>query len=157
MPSLEHIEPLIAEKCADMGFELFAARFFRAGSRSILRIFIDRPNGITIEDCEHVSNALSLLLDVENFLNGRSYTLEVSSPGIDRPLTTERDFRRACGREVTVYLREPCNGNMQFKGIVERCEHNVLYLTCEEQTMELPLATITSGREEIRFKYHGKE
>ncbi|MBN1575438.1 MAG: ribosome maturation factor RimP [Chitinispirillaceae bacterium] len=152
MSALEYIEPLIAEKCADMGFELFEARFFRAGSRSILRIFIDRPKGVTIADCEQVSNSLSLLLDVENFLNGRSYALEVSSPGIDRPLKIEREFRRARGREVTVYLREPCNGNMQFKGIIEWCEHDVLCLVCDGQTIELPLAAITSGREEMKFK-----
>ncbi|MBN1307235.1 MAG: ribosome maturation factor RimP [Chitinispirillaceae bacterium] len=157
MSSLEHLEPLIAEKCAEMGFELFEARFFRAGSRSILRIFIDRPTGVTIADCEQVSNELSLFLDVENFINGRSYTLEVSSPGIDRPLKKERDFRRACGREVTVYLRKPYNGKMQVKGIIERCEQDVLCLSCNGRAVELPLAAINSGKEEIRFNHYGKE
>ena len=152
MSSLEQIEPLIAEKCAEMGFELFEARFFRAGSRSILRVCIDRPKGVTIADCEQVSNALSLLLDVENFLNGRSYTLEVSSPGIDRRLLIERDFRRVCGREITVYLREPCHGRLQHRGIVQRCEKGTLYLVCNGGTLELPLDRITSGKEVIGFK-----
>ncbi len=152
MSSLEQIEPLIAEKCGEAGFELFEARFFRAGSRSILRVFIDGPKGVTIADCEQVSNTLSVLLDVENFLNGRPYTLEVSSPGIDRPLKIERDFRRAYGREITVYLREPCNGRLQYRGIVERCEQDVLYLACDGETLELPLDRIMSGKEEIRFK-----
>jgi ribosome maturation factor RimP len=152
MSSLEQIEPVIVEKCAELGFDLFEARFFKAGSRSILRIFIDRPEGVTIADCERVSTALSLFLDVENFLNGRPYTLEVSSPGIDRPLKNERDFRRVRGREVTVYLREPMNGSSQFRGRVERCENEVLYLNCEGRTEEFPLDKVTSGREEIGFK-----
>jgi ribosome maturation factor RimP len=152
MSSLEQVEPFIAEKCGEMGFELFEARFFRAGSRSVLRICIDCPKGVTIADCEKVSNTLSLLLDVENFLGGRPYTLEVSSPGIDRPLKIERDFRRVCGREVTVYMREPFGDRLQYRGIVERCEGGMLYLVEDDRTFELPLDTVASGREEIRFK-----
>jgi len=156
MSTLEQIEPIIADKCSEMGFELFVARFFRAGSRSILRIFIDRPHGVeggvTIADCEQVSNVLSLLLDVENFMNGRSYTLEVSSPGIDRPLKTERDFRRIYGHTVAVYLCEAFNGKLSYTGTVQRCENGVLYLVCDGRTLEFPLSGIMSGKEEIRFK-----
>lgn len=152
MVSLEQVKPLIAEKCAASGFELFEARFFRAGKRSILRVFIDRPEGVTIADCEKVSHTLSVMLDVENFLNGRSYTLEVSSPGIDRPLRTERDFKRLYGREVAVHLNMPYNGKSYYKGIIERCEKNYLHLCCSGETLALPLDTILSGREEIRFK-----
>ncbi len=151
MSTLEQIEPLIAEKCAEMGFELFEIRFFKAGSRSILRITIDRPRGVTIGDCEEVSNALSILLDVENFLDGRSYTLEVSSPGIDRRLSQERDFRRVYGREVTIYLREPCYGRLQHNGIVKRCEKGMLYIFSDGEMLEIPLGKITSGREVISF------
>ena len=152
MATLEQLEPLIADKCAEAGFELFEARFFRAGARSILRVFIDGPNGVTIADCEQVSNTLSVMLDVENFLDGRPYTLEVSSPGIDRPLRQQREFRRVTGREVSVYLREAVNGKLCWRGIVERCENDILFLLCDGTTIQIPLGVVTSGKEEIKFK-----
>jgi ribosome maturation factor RimP len=152
MSSLEQVEPLISEKCSELGFELFESRFFHAGKRSILRIFIDGPDGVTISDCERVSHSLSVMLDVENFMNGRPYTLEVSSPGIDRPLKTERDFCRVSEREVVVHLNEPYRGKSQYKGVVERCENNYLYLNCSGDTLEISLDTVLSGKEEIKFK-----
>ena len=152
MASLEEIEPLIGEKCAELGVELFEARFFRAGSRSILRIFIDRPEGVSIADCERVSTALSVLLDVENFQGGRPYTLEVSSPGIDRPLKTERDFRRSRGRDVVVHVKEPGGTTSNRTGTVEQCDGGVLRLSCDGTIVELPLETILSGKEQVRFK-----
>jgi len=152
MSSLEQVEPIIAEKCVDLGFELFEARFFRAGSRSILRIFIDRPKGVTIADCENVSTALSVILDVENFMGGKPYTLEVSSPGIDRPLRSEREFRRVVGREVTVNCREPVQGKTVLRGTVVRCENDILCIDDHEQQIELSLDQIVSGKEELRFK-----
>lgn len=152
MASIEDVEPLIGQKCTELGVELYEARFFRAGSRSIVRIFIDTPDGVSIADCERVSNELSAVLDAENFLNGRPYTLEVSSPGIDRPLKTEKDFRRIYGREVAVHLQEPGGSSSSLTGIVERCEAGVLYLACDGTTVELPLENILSGKEQIRFK-----
>ncbi|MBN1757634.1 MAG: ribosome maturation factor RimP [Chitinispirillaceae bacterium] len=152
MAALEEIEPLISEKCSEFGVELYEARFFRAGSRSILRIFIDRSEGVSIADCEQVSNALSVLLDVENFMGGRPYTLEVSSPGIDRPLKTEKDFRRIYGRNVVVHFKKPDGTNATGSGTVEQCEGGILRLSCDGTPVELPLDTILSGKEQIRFK-----
>lgn len=152
MASVEQVEPLIAAKCAELGLELFEARLFRAGSRSILRLFIDGPKGITVSDCEQVSNTVSLMLDVENFLNGKPYTLEVSSPGVDRPLKTARDFHRVRTREVTVNCREPVNGKLALSGIVQKCENNILYIEINGVITEISLDQILSGKEEIRFK-----
>jgi ribosome maturation factor RimP len=152
MSTLENVEPLIAAKCTEAGFELFEARFFKAGSRSILRVFIDGPKGVSIADCERISHSLSDLLDLENFLDGRAYTLEVSSPGIDRPLRDEREFRRVAGKNVSVYLREAVGGKLNWQGVVQRCENGVLYIECKGASVELPLDLITSGKEEIKFK-----
>lgn len=152
MSSLEQVKPVIEGKCAELGFELFEARFFRAGSRSILRIFIDGMNGVTIADCENVSSALSLVLDVEDFLGGKPYTLEVSSPGVDRPLKSEREFRRVVGREVTVNCREAVDGKKTVRGTVVRCENGTLYIENNGISLELPLDQILSGKEELRFK-----
>ena len=152
MASLEEIEPLISEKCAEFGVELYEARFFRAGSRSILRIFIDRPEGVSIADCEKVSNALSVLLDVENFMGGRPYTFEVSSPGIDRPLKTEKDFRRIYGRDVVVHSAVPGGTTASYTGTVVSCDGGILRLSCDGATREIPLDTVLSGKEQVRFK-----
>jgi ribosome maturation factor RimP len=152
MSGLEQIEPLIEDKCRELGYELFDVRFFRAGSRSIIRIFIDAPRGATVADCEKVSTAISVLLDVENFLNGRSYTLEVSSPGADRPLKTERDFKRIYGRDVSVNLREPVNGKTVYTGTVKKCYENILSLDCAGEEIQLSLDLLLSGKEKIKFK-----
>jgi ribosome maturation factor RimP len=152
MSTFEQIEPHIAKTCAGAGFEFFEARFFRAGSRAILRVFIDGPDGVAIADCEKISNLVSVLLDEENFLDGRPYTLEVSSPGIDRPLRKEREFQRVTGRNVVVYLQEPVAGKLSWKGVVERCENEVLQLSAQGRTVEIPLGMVTSGKEEIKFK-----
>ncbi len=157
MSALEQVRPLVEEKCRNLGYELFEARLFRAGSRSILRICIDSPAGVTIADCERASNEISVLLDVENFLGGRSYVLEVSSPGIDRPLKTERDFRRILGKEVTVHLKEPVNGKSHCRGVVISCENNALDLDCDGAAVTLSLDQVLSGKEEISFKRSGKE
>lgn len=149
---MEQIRPMLADKCSALGFELFEARFFRAGSRSILRIFIDSPKGVTIADCEKISNTLSDILDVENFLNGRPYTLEVSSLGIDRPLKTARDFQRIIGKEVTVHMAPAFSGKLQHTGIIKECTETTLTLDCDNETVNVPLTLITSGKESVRFK-----
>lgn len=149
---LEQIKPILSEKCSDIGFELFEMRFFRAGSRSILRIFIDSPKGVTIADCETVSNSLSEILDSEDFLKERTYTLEVSSLGIDRPLKTARDFRRIVGKEVTVHIDPSFEGKLQYTGNIKECSESTLTLDCDNETVDLPLNLIMSGKESIRFK-----
>ncbi|NLP03119.1 MAG: ribosome maturation factor RimP [Fibrobacter sp.] len=152
MSSVEKIRPVIESKLKDLGFELFDFRFFHAGSRSILRVTVDSENGVTISDCENISNELSVLLDVENFSAGRPYNLEVSSPGIDRQLRTEKDFRRTIGRDVVLHLTEGIEGKKTIRGRVVKCEGNKLTIMIEHNTVEIPLSDIYSGKEEIRFK-----
>jgi ribosome maturation factor RimP len=152
MSSIEQIKPLIEAKLEELGYELFDLRFFQAGSRSILRITIDSNRAITISDCEIVSNSISGLLDQENFSSNRPYNLEISSPGIDRPLKSERDFRRIIGREVTVHLKKDIEGKKKIQGEVLSCEDNKLCLKSEQKIVEVSLSDIFSGKEEIRFK-----
>lgn len=152
MSSLEQVTPLIKAKLEELGYELFDLRFFHAGSRSILRVTIDSPKGITISDCETASHEISVLLDQEDFSSERKYNLEVSSPGIDRPLKTERDFKRITGHRVTVHLKEGIEGKKKLTGDVLSCEDNKLRLQIEHSIVEIPLSDIYSGKEEIRFK-----
>ena len=148
----EAIKTIIESKCAELGFELFDLKLFQAGSRAVLRITIDGAAGVTVGDCEMVSNEISVMLDVEHFLEGRPYTLEVSSPGIDRPLKTERDFKRTIGRFVVVQMAPAFEGKKTLRGKVVGCQNGFVECEIGEAMVSLPIAMITSGREELQFK-----
>lgn len=152
MSSIDQIKPLIEKDLKELGYELFDLRFLQAGSHSILRVIIDSDKGITINDCEIASHKISDLLDQTDFSNNRKYNLEISSPGIDRPLKTERDFKRITGHLVTVHLKEDMEGVKKVVGEVLSCEDNKLHLKIEHKVVEIPLSNVFSGKEEIRFK-----
>ncbi len=98
-----------------MGFELVHVELAGSGPGAVLRVYMDSPGGVTVDDCARVSEQLSAVLDVEDWIPG-PYTLEVSSPGLDRPLVKREDFRRFAGRMVKVRLREPLAGQRNFTG-----------------------------------------
>lgn len=108
----------IAERVAgSYGLEVVDVEFRGGGGKArMLRIFLDKPGGVTHEDCEIVSRDVSAILDVEDAVPGGSYTLEVSSPGLDRRLTKPADFQRFVGSRIRVMTREPVNGNRHFEG-----------------------------------------
>ncbi|MDO5577194.1 MAG: ribosome maturation factor RimP [Fibrobacter sp.] len=152
MSFFDQIKPVIEEKVAELGFELFDLRWINAGPRSILRITIDSEAGIAINDCETVSRAISEILDSEEFDHDQAYSLEVSSPGIDRPLKTERDYNRIIGNPVVVNLKESVLGKKNIEGVVDKCENGVLVLNINNKIVEISLSNIYSGKEGIRFK-----
>lgn len=100
------------------GVEIVEAKLLGGGKRRVLRIVIDKPGGVSHADCENVSQQVGTILDVEDVIPGGGYTLEVSSPGLDRPLTTARDFERNLGKKIRVTLREPLEGQRQWEGSV---------------------------------------
>ncbi len=151
MSVVETIEPIIEKKLASMGYELFDIKFIRAGSRSILRLFIDKKGGITIDDCEQVSHDISMVLDVEDFSKA-PYTLEVSSPGIDRPLTTEKDFIWAVGNTVRFRIKEAAGKNRTLKGKLLACTDGKCTLETDKGTSSIALSNIYSGKIEVTFK-----
>jgi ribosome maturation factor RimP len=148
----ENIKELIEAKLAEHGYELFESKFFQAGSRGVLRITIDAPDGVTIADCEKASKELSIMLDVEDFSSTRPYTLEISTPGIDRRLTTERDFRRTVGRFVVCQMAPEYAGKRTVRGKVTGCTAEKLSCEVEGTVIELPLQQVIYGKEEIQFK-----
>ena len=109
------ITSLAAGVAASMGMEVVLVELKGGGNRSIMRIFIDQPGGVTLDDCERFSKRVSVLLDVEDFIPF-SYVLEVSSPGLDRPLTKEEDFQRFVGRKARVRLRSALAGRRNMQG-----------------------------------------
>lgn len=115
MDTREKLDSLIAAACNAVSVSLVEADWFRAGKRKVLRLYIDKPEGVTVSDCACVSRNLSDALDADPDLIDGAYTLEVSSPGLDRPLKTDADFSRNVGRRlrVTRSTGKPVAGNLK--------------------------------------------
>ena len=130
-----------------MGFSLVRIRIMGGGENRTLQLMIDRldEQPISIEDCAFVSRNVSALLDVEDPING-AYMLEVSSPGIDRPLTKERDFERYVGFEAKLELRDVQDGQRRFRGRLLGCENGVVKLLTEAGETSLSFGTITAAK-----------
>lgn len=119
----------IAERVAHMhGVELVEADLRGGGKARMLRVTVDKPAGVTHEDCANVSRDLSTVLDVEDAVPGGPYTLEVSSPGLDRKLLKPEDYTRFAGSRVKLTTREPVNGNRHFEGRLEGISDGTLTL-----------------------------
>ncbi len=117
--------------------------------RRILRVYIDKPGGVTLEDCEWVSRELSTALDVEDIIAG-AYTLEVSSPGLDRALKTEKDFKRFAGRKAHIKTKAPIDGRRNFSAIIDGVEADKVLITdTESRKWEIELQNIDKARLEF--------
>lgn len=124
----ELIEPTVQA----LGLELWGVEHIAQGKYSLLRIYIDRAEeGVKIEDCEAVSHQVSGLLDVEDPIKGE-YTLEVSSPGMDRPLFTPAQFQRFTGSEISLRLHKPVDGRRKYKGVIVKVDGNIISLRLDE-------------------------
>ncbi len=127
-----------------LGLELVEVQF-RRESGWVLRLFIDSPKGVTVDDCAAVSRQVSSYLEVEDVIE-QAYTLEVSSPGLERPLKRKEDFVRFCGRQARIKLREPIDGQRVFIGLLSTLEENILTMDIEGRLMEFDLDAITRAR-----------
>ncbi|MDE7057651.1 MAG: ribosome maturation factor RimP [Lachnospiraceae bacterium] len=115
-------------------FELVDVEFVKEAGNWFLRVYIDKPGGITIDDCELISRALSDKLDEEDFIV-ESYILEVSSPGLGRPLKKEKDFVRSQGQSVEVKLFRPIEKQKEFTGILKSWDRDTVTLEFEEEAV----------------------
>ena len=125
---LEKIRAIAGRVAGTFGVELVEVELKGGGKARTLKITIDKPEGVTHEDCANVSRDLSTVLDVEDAVAGGSYLLEVSSPGLDRKLLTEEDYRRYAGSRVKLMTREPIHGNRHFEGRLQRFQDGRLVL-----------------------------
>ena len=123
-----------------MGYELIAVEIVGGGGTT-MRVYIDSQDGITVDDCADVSYQISGLLDVEDPLRGR-YTLEVSSPGLDRPLVTLEHFRQFTGSRVKIRSLEPILGRKRFTGVLEAVEDGTLVIAVDNEVYEIPFDRI---------------
>ncbi len=124
------LEPLISAN----GFELVDVEYVKEGQNWYLRAYIDKPGGITINDCELVSRALSDLLDAEDFIDD-AYILEVSSPGLGRPLKKDKDLERSIGERVDVKLYRQVEGGKELTGILKGFDKDTITVETEEEQM----------------------
>lgn len=127
-----------------LGFELVGVEFVRAGKHSILRVYIDKETGIDVDDCADVSHQVSAVLDVEDPIT-TEYNLEVSSPGMDRPLFKPAHYESIIGETVSVKLRMPIDGRRNFKGTLQSCENGVISVKVDNDTFELAVENIEKG------------
>ena len=116
---LEKIRGIVGRVAATYGVEPVEIDLRGGGKARTLKIVIDKPEGVTHEDCANVSREVSAILDVEDAVPGGSYTLEVSSPGLDRKLLGPQDYVRFTGSRIKLMTREPVNGNRHFEGRLE--------------------------------------
>lgn len=135
------LEPVVE----GLGYELTDLEVKVGGRDSVLRLFIDRPEGVGLSDCETVSRQVSATLDVEDPLPGH-YALEVSSPGLDRRLTKFEHFQRFTGQTVRVKLRFPLDGRRNYRGALKSATREDIEVEVDGETFRLPLATIESAR-----------
>ncbi len=127
----ERIKPLVEEE----DLELVELDFFEGGSRSVLRIYIDRAGGVTVDQCARLNRKIGDYLEMEDLIPHR-YILEVSSPGLDRPLTKGVDFKRKIGERVRVYFKEKNEGQSELMGRIKNYEEENLILMVEPQKKE---------------------
>jgi len=125
---LTTIRAITGRVAATHGVEVVEVEMWGGGKSRTLRITIDKPEGVTHEDCATVSREVSAILDVEDAVSGASYTLEVSSPGLDRKLLKAEDYQRFTGSRVKLMTREPINGNRHFEGRLQSFQDDRLVL-----------------------------
>ena len=141
------VQNILEKTLPGLGYELVD---FELTAQGTLRVFIDQPGGITVEDCATVSNHLSRLFMVEdvNYKN-----LEVSSPGLDRPLKKAADFVRFNGEQAKIKTRLPVEGQKNFIGRIERCENDVVTLSFDGKTADIELSNIDKALLKPEFKF----
>ncbi len=141
----DSLEALIGGSVESMGFELVGVEFLARSGGGLLRVYIDHPDGIGVDDCARVSRQISGLLDVEDPIAG-NYDLEVSSPGLDRPLFSRAHFIRFAGHVVKLETREKIGGRRRFKGLLKGVSGDEVVIEVAGETVALPLEQVEKAR-----------
>ncbi len=151
----EKIHALASQIAEDEGLELVSADLIGRGKRALLRVVVDKDGGVTISDCERMSRGLEALLDVEDPIK-QSYTLEVSSPGLDRPLVRQKDFERSTGKLARITTTEAIDNSTFLVGRIIDVGQDWIRLQIEKKGEKkdvfIPLNKISKARLEIEIK-----
>jgi ribosome maturation factor RimP len=156
--AIETIRDIAGRVTVSRGFELVDVEVKKAAGGGVVRLYVDKEGGIGLEELQSVSEEVSAILDVEDPL-ASSYTLEVSSPGLDRPLKTEADYRRFVGRLAKVSSYELVDGRRHWTGRIVSFEEGTLTLRLEKEKnaeAHIPFTKISHGRLEVEFPSDAK-
>lgn len=148
---LEQLHALLAPVVKALGYQCWGIEFLSQGKHSLLRVYIDHSSGILVDDCEKVSRQLSGVLDVEDPISS-DYTLEVSSPGLDRPLFTLEQYAASVGEQVKIKLRSPFEGRRNFQGLLRGVEEQDVVVLVDDHEYLLPVDMIDKANIVPRFE-----
>jgi ribosome maturation factor RimP len=141
------IEPVLEE----LGYELVELEYLSERGKWILRVYIDKPGGITIDDCAMVSGELGDLIDVKDIIS-HDYVLEISSPGLNRPLRKDKDFLRALGKKVRLRTSEANEGKRNFVGSLTDFKDGILYLKVDGDMVAIPFRNVKKANVVYEFE-----
>jgi ribosome maturation factor RimP len=137
---------------ASEGIEIVDVQLLGGGGARLLRIYIDKPAGVTHADCEFISNQVGTILDIEDVVPGDRYTLEVSSPGLERKLSTPQDFERFVGQKAKVVLREPVENQRRWEGTLAGYSEGVIALEAVAgKRVHIPLSQVEKAN--LKFEW----
>lgn len=148
----EKVEKLLEPKINELGYELYDVEYAKEGKNYFLRIFIDKEDGIDLNDCEKVNDGIMDLLDEADYIK-EQYFLEVSSPGIERILRKEKHFDSAIGEMIEVKLYKQVDKQKDIEGILTRYDEESITMTYENDEISLPRSNIA----QIKTKYNWNE
>jgi len=137
----DKLHDLIAPVVEGLGYELVGIEYLPQGKHSLLRVYIDQEKGIDLDDCEQVSQQISAVMDVEDPLSSH-YSLEVSSPGLERPLFIEEHYVRFAGNRVFVRMSFPVDGRRKFEGLLKGVDDGEVIIEIDDNLFRLPLVQV---------------
>ena len=139
------VEELLKSIIENIGYELYDVRYEKEGKDYYLRIIIDKPEGIDINDCENVNNAINDILDEADYIKDQ-YFLEVSSPGLERVLRKDRHFEKQIGNEISLKFFKPINRQKEINGILEEYNNGELTIKVDDETLKINLKDIAIAK-----------
>lgn len=150
----EKVEQIVTPIIESLGLELVEVEFKKQNGEDGLTVYIDKDGGVTLDDCEAVHNAIDGPLDDLDPTNGKPYTLNVSSPGLDRPFKTQRDYKKNLGKEIEISLYKPIEGAAKkFEAVLDAydMEQQTLSVTYKGKNLQLNIKDIALARAVIKF------
>lgn len=146
----KEIYPLAEEVAEELGYEIVDIEFQNGSKHDLLSIFIYKKEGIDLDDCTEMSRNLEKKLDDLDILKS-PYYLEISSPGLDRPLKTKDDYRRNVGKEVDLKLYAPIDGKKEFSFVLDKYDDEFVYCNIDGEELKIPIKSISSMKQTIKF------
>lgn len=146
---LEELRGMMSDYLEGQGLDLVDLIYRYEGRDLVLRILVDKPEGgISLDECSALNSKISRILDEKDILKEK-YILEVSSPGVDRPLLTKRDFIRCINKKARFFLNGPINGKMEWEGLIAKVGDEVVYVQIQNEVIEIPLKNIRKAKQII--------